>query len=271
MASKGIYPAVSGAMAQAQRLDTISNNIANANTIGFKRDEQTFREYLTYLEKNDDHIKVPKQVASIDSFYEQLGRDQSYVDSSGTYIDFSPGVMLPTARPLDVAIDGEGMFELATPNGIRYSRRGSFNIDGNGILVNHLGHPVLTADEGNPEERVIRVNVNGGPVRIDEHGGVYQGGEFLGQLAVVQAPHPQQWRKAGNGYFEWKSSSTDSPKLNYLENVSLKSGFLEGSNVNIVKEMTDLISATRAFEANQKAMQAYDSLADKLVNQVPKL
>jgi flagellar basal-body rod protein FlgG len=271
VASKGIYPAVSGAIAQAQRLDTISNNIANANTIGFKRDEQTFREYLTYLEKQDDHIKVPKQLASIESFYDQLGKDQSYVDSNGSYIDFSQGVMLPTGRSLDVAIEGEGFFEFATPEGIRYSRRGSFNIDGNGTLVNHLGHPVLTADEGNPEERLIRVNPSAGPVRVDDQGGVYQGGEFLGQLAVVKAQNPQQLRKSGHGYFELKNSGDAASSLSYLENPQLKSGFLEGSNVNIVKEMTDLISATRAFETNQKAIQAYDSLADKLVNQVPKL
>ncbi|MCS6837637.1 MAG: flagellar basal-body rod protein FlgF [Bdellovibrionaceae bacterium] len=270
MAAKGIYMAVSGALAQSQRLDTIANNIANANTVGFKRDQQTFREYLTQLEKSEDMIRVPRIPASVESFYHLHGEDQSYVDTAGTYTDFSQGVLLPTGNKLDLAIDGDGFFEIATPNGIRLTRKGNFKIDGNGMLVTSEGYPVLSADEGAVEDRVIRLDPSRGDVvDIHEDGGVYQGGSFVAQIAVVKVNDQRNLRKMGNSYFDFINDEQNSLAL--VEQPTLRSGFLEGSNVNVVKEMTDMIQASRAFETNQKAIQAYDMIADKLVNQVGKV
>ena len=82
MSNKGIYTALSGAIAQSQRLDTIANNIANSNTTSFKKDAQTFREYVTAYEKTPDVINVPKIPASIESFYDMQGGDRGYVDSA---------------------------------------------------------------------------------------------------------------------------------------------------------------------------------------------
>jgi flagellar basal-body rod protein FlgG len=270
MAAKGIYPAVSGAIAQAQRLDTISNNIANANTVGFKKDYQTFREYLTSLEKQSDLLKVPKVPATIESFYDMQGLDQSLVDSSGTYTDFSMGGLIPTDNSLDVAIDGEGFFEIMTPEGIRLTRKGHFQIDGNGTLVTSEGHIVLSSDQegADPASRMIRIQPNAGKVHIEEDGSVYQGEEFLGQISVIGVQNKQALRKVGNSQFAFIENRD--PKIQFIENPNLRQGYLESSNVNIVQEMTDLIQASRAFETNQKAISAYDAIADKLVNQVPK-
>jgi len=270
MAAKGIYPAVSGAIAQAQRLDTISNNIANANTVGFKKDQQTFREYLTSLEKETNLIKVPKVPATIESFHDMLGLDQSQVDSSGTYTDFSSGGLIPTGNALDLAIDGEGFFEVMSADGLRLTRKGHFQIDGNGTLVTPEGHPVLTSDvDGtDPAERMIRIPMAGGKVHIDEDGGIYQGEEFLGQISVVGVENKLGLRKVGNSQFSFIEGQN--PNVQNIENPKMRQGYLESSNVNIVQEMTDLIQASRAFETNQKAISAYDSMADKLVNQVPK-
>lgn len=270
MAAKGIYPAVSGAIAQSQRLDTISNNIANANTAGFKKDHQTFREYLTSLEKESDLLKVPKIPATIESFHDTLGLDQSLVDSSGTYTDFSHGGLIPTGNALDTAIDGEGFFEVMSSEGLRLTRKGHFQIDGNGALVTPEGHMVLSSDaEGvDPSERIIKVQPGGGKIQIAEDGAVYQGDEFLGQISVVGVANKQALRKVGNSQFAFVENQN--PQSQTIDNPTLRQGYLEGSNVNIVQEMTDLIQASRAFETNQKAIQAYDSIADKLVNQVPK-
>jgi flagellar basal-body rod protein FlgG len=270
MAAKGIYPAVSGAIAQSQRLDTISNNIANANTVGFKKDQQTFREYLTSLEKESDLIKVPKVPASIESFYDMKGLDQSLVDSSGTYTDFSQGGLIPTGNSLDIAIDGDGFFEVMSTEGIRLTRNGHFHLDGNGTLVTSEGHPVLSSDVNgaDPSERMIRVQPGGGMVHIAEDGSVFQGEELLGQISVVEVGNKLALQKVGNSLFTFIENQK--PNVENVENPKLRQGYLEGSNVNIVQEMTDLIQASRAFETNQKAIAAYDAIADKLVNQVPK-
>jgi len=270
MSTKGVYTALSGAMAQSQRLDTIANNLANVNTPAFKRDTQTFSEYLTANEKPPTVIQVPKIPASIESFYDMQGGDKSFVDSAGTYTDFSQGSLKSTGNALDVAIDGKGFFEVATPAGVRMTRHGSFNIDGNGQLVTKEGWPVLKAgDVGQaPEERIIHVQGNLGAITITEDGGLYEGETPVARLGMVEVADKDTIQKVGNSMYEFKSNAR--PEVTVVKNPSLKQGFLEMSNVNIVQEMTDMISANRVFESTQKAITAYDQMSDKLVNVVPK-
>ena len=269
MSSKGIYSALSGALAQSQRLDTIANNIANVNTPGFKRDDQTFREYLTANQKPPDLQNVPKVPASIDSFYDMQGGDVSYVDNSGTYTEFTQGSLKSTGNPLDLAIDGEGFFEVLSPQGVSFTRVGSFRLDSVGQLVTSEGHPVLLSGEPgtDPGSRTIRLAQ--GPIQITENGEVFDGPNPVGRLSLVKVPNPDSLGKVGNSLFRFKSNAT--PEVANLETASLRQGFIESSNVNIVKEMTDMISATRVFESTQKAISAYDQMADKLVNNVPKV
>ena len=268
MSTKGVYTALSGAMAQAQRLDTIANNIANVNTPGFKRDQQVFREYLTANEKPSEVIQVPRIPASIESFYDMQGGDKSFVDSIGTYTDFTQGGLKSTGSPLDVAIDGKGFFEIATPNGVRMTRHGSFSMDGNGQLVTKEGYPVLAAGGpgSDPASRVIRSQ--GGQLTITDGGEVFDGQNPIAKLSLVDVADKDSVQKVGNSLYEFKSNAR--PEIVAMEHPNLRQGFLESSNVNIVKEMTDMITTTRTFESAQKAISAYDSMTDKLVNQVPK-
>lgn len=270
MSSRGVYSALSGALAQAQRLDTIANNIANVNTPGFKRDDQTFREYLSANEKPSEVLQVPKVPASIESFYDMQGGDTSYVDASGTYTDHSQGRLTLTNSPLDVAIDGAGFFEIMTPNGLRLSRAGGFTLDGNGMVVNKDGFPVMTeaAPGTDPSARVVRVDGNG-QLHIAENGDIYQGENVVGKLSVVDVVNKDALRKVGNNLYDFKAGMQ--PEVQAIANPSLRQGFIESSNVNIVQEMTDMIQATRTFESTQKAIQAYDQIGDKLVNVVPKV
>lgn len=270
MSSRGVYSALSGALAQAQRLDTIANNIANVNTPGFKRDDQTFREYLSANEKPSEVLRVPKVPASLESFYDMQGGDTSYVDSHGTYTDFTQGRLTATNQPLDVAIDGSGFFEIMTPGGLRLSRSGGFTLDGNGMVVNKDGFPVLAeaAPGTDPATRVIRVG-NDGHLQISENGDVLQGDNVLGKLSVVDVVNKDALRKVGNNLYDFKNGMQ--PEVQAIANPSLKQGFIETSNVNIVHEMTDMIQASRMFESTQKAIQAYDQISDKLVNIVPKV
>jgi len=270
MSTKGVYTALSGAMAQSQRLDTIANNLANVNTPGFKKDQQVFKEYITANEKPPEVIQVPRIPGSIESFYDMQGGDKSFVDSAGTYTNFSQGSLKMTSAPLDVAIDGSGFFEIATAQGVKYTRLGAFKMDGNGQLVTKDGHPVLQASpEGtDPSARVIKISGQA-QITITDAGDVFEGDQQIAKLAIVDIPKKDSISKIGSSLYEFKKNAQ--PEVVNVTNPSLKQGFLEMSNVNIVQEMTDMIATTRTFESTQKAIQAYDSMSDKLINVVGSL
>lgn len=267
MSTKGVYTALSGALAQSQRLDTIANNLANVNTPGFKKDSQVFQEFLTANEKPSEVIQAPRIPASIESFYDMQGGDKSFVDSAGTYTNFTQGSLKASGNPLDVAIDGQGFFEVATPGGVRFTRVGAFKTDGNGQLVTGDGFPVLkNAPEGtDPSARIIRVS-GAAPLVVTDSGDIFEGENNVGRISVIDVPNKDSLSKVGSSLYDFKKNAQ--PEIVNVQNPSLKQGFIEMSNVNIVQEMTDMISTTRTFESTQKAIQAYDSMADKLINVV---
>ena len=266
MSTKGLFPAVSGAIAQDLKLQTIANNIANANTTGFKRDGQTFREYLTAAEKDPDVLQVPRVPASIESFYDIQGGDRGYVESNGTFTNFSQGQLRPTGSTLDVAIEGKGLFEVMTPQGVRLSRNGQLKIDSTGTLVTKEGFPVLKEGTQDPAQR--RIQVDGRNLTISNSGDIYDNGNQLGRLSVVEVANPDSLQKVGSSMYALKPNFAET--LIPSVDSQVKQGFVELSNVNIVEEMTDMISASRSFETAQRAMKAFDQMDDKLVNQVPK-
>lgn len=269
MSVKGVYTALSGAMAQSLQMDTIANNIANVNTPGFKKDTQVFNEYLTANEKEQTGMPIPRIPASIESFYDMQGGDQSFVDSKGTFTDFSQGSLKVTGNPLDMAIDGEGFFEIATPDGVKLTRSGNFTMDGNGKLVTKEGHFVLGAggEGANPEARAITLNgtLN---ITVNDQGDIFQGTDLVGRVSVVDVANKEALQKVGNNLYGFKSGQN--AEIIAKQTPALKSGFIETSNVNVVKEMTDMIKTQRVFESTQKAISAYDSMSDKLINIVGK-
>ncbi len=270
MSVKGVYTALSGSIAQSQKLDTIANNIANVNTPAFKKDQMVFQEYLTSFEKDPPLMQVPKVPGSIDSFYHMNGADQSFVDAKGSFTDFTQGGLKHTGNAFDVAIDGVGFFEVATPQGVKLTRAGSFNLDGNGQLVTKQGYPVLrNADAGvDPAERVIRLTPGAGNLTITDTGDLVQGEQNIGRLALVTVTDRDSLQKTGDSLYSFKQNST--PEVQTVAIPSLKQGYLEMSNVNIVQEMTNMIQTHRVFESTQKAISAYDQMTDKLVNIVGK-
>lgn len=267
MSTKGIYTALSGALAQTTKIDTIANNIANVNTTGFKKDQQTFSEYLTAMEKPPEVIQVPRVPASIESFYDMNGGDKGFVDASGTFTNFEQGSMKHTGGKLDVAIDGAGFFEINTSSGVRLTRAGNFTIDGNGQLVTKDGDAVLLEGDNAAGADQRTVHFSGkASVYISDGGEVFDGENNLGKLSLVQVANPDSLQKMGNNNYGFKSNMA--AEMTSVKVPSLKQGFLETSNVNIVNEMTDMIMAQRVFEGTQKAIHAYDQMADKLINVV---
>lgn len=268
MSTKGVFTALSGAMAQNLKMNTIANNIANVNTPGFKRDAQVFQEYLTANEKPPEVIAIPKDVASIESFYDMQGGDKSFVDSKGTFTEFSQGSLKASGNPLDVSIDGPGFFEVATPAGVRFTRAGNFSLDSTGRIVTKDGYPVLAAGEGDPAAREIRLS-GVGHLNINDEGTIFEGDNQVSRLSIVNASNLQGLNKIGNSLFAPRSGQN--PQMSAIARPSLRQGFVEQSNVNIVQEMTDMIATQRIFESTQKAISAYDSMSDKLVNVVGKV
>lgn len=267
MSSKGIYAAVSGAMAQESRLDTIANNLANVNTTSFKKDRQVFSEYLAAHERPDDQIKIPRVTASIESFYDTNGGDTAYVNPAGTYTNFSQGSLKSTGSPLDLALEGKGFFEIMTDQGVRYTRNGSLNVDGNGRLVTREGHAILREGQGDPSQRILTVGSRN--ITVSQSGDIFDGGNLIGRIGVVEFQNMDDLQKVGSSNYMLKANATSVPVS--VREGRVHQGFTETSNVNVIEEMTDMITANRVFEATQQAIKAHDHLDDKLINGVGKL
>jgi flagellar basal-body rod protein FlgF len=157
--SKPLWPAVSGAIARDQEVETISNNLANANTNGFKKDGVDFKQYLSKQEKMEDIAEdIPRSPIRDKDIYHLDGRDQAFVIVNGTHTNFKTGGIKVTDNPLDLALNGPGFFEVSTPQGIRYTKSGAFKLSPDGRLVTNDGNPVLASGDGDPAGRqIIRV------------------------------------------------------------------------------------------------------------------
>src|SRR5690606_14387873 len=166
-------------------------------------------------------------------------------------------------------IEGQGFFEVLTPQGVRLTRFGSFNIDGEGRLVTKQGFPILAAgtDAQEPQSRVIRITA-GQSISIGNRGQIQQNGQDIAQLSLVAVDNQDGLQKIGSSLYKTKDNYQLT--MNRNPDVELHQGALEMSNVNIIQEMTNMISTTRTFESLQKAIQAYDQMSDKLINNIPK-
>lgn len=242
---RGLYTSGSGMLAQSYRLDVISNNLANATTPGFKRDntlELSFPQMLLYCMGGSQ--KDPVQKVGV------LGTG-SYVERS--YADFSPGAFQFTDNPLDLAIDGEGFFALENGEERLYTRDGSFHVSGEGWLVDPMGRRLL--GENGP----INVGADCTSVIVDETGQVYSDGQPAGRITVYLPEDVQALEKVGGNCWINRESPVSPVE------VSIKSGYIEGSNVNVVQEMVQLIALQRAYDASQRVIVAYDDTLGKLL------
>ncbi len=277
---KSIWVPISGQIAQQRKVETLANNIANANTAGFKRDDISFREHLTALDKGLEDIDIPNKEFSPDDFYRTQGAQNAKVTVNKTHTVFEQGQLSPTGNPLDVAIHGEGFFEVLTPNGIRFTRNGIFGLSKDGELVTQEGFKVLSkADtagtqgrglaafqEQDPAQRVMKVP-NNQKITVNLGGEIFAGNNVIGQLAVVNFDNPAHLRKEGNSVYV---NLRPENKINPSDSVKLHQGFIEQSNVNAIHEMSELIKAHRHFDNIQKAIQSYDNIVGRSVNDISK-
>lgn len=266
---KGIYTALSGGIAKSHEIELVANNLANANTPGFKRDTGTFNEYLTAVRRNDTVEGLGREIQNTVMLDARPQTDKSFVELDGVYTDFTQGSHQKTGRSLDFALSGAGFFEVLTPAGVQYTRAGNFSVNAEGVLVSSSGHPILGAApagvEVPPEARVIRLLQ--GPVHATSDGTLVQNQTNVAQLAITEFSDRQWLEKVGGSYWrntDEKNVASPSPKS------ELHQGFLEGSNVNAVREMTRLIEATRSYESHMQAIRTYQEIDNRTVNDIVK-
>lgn len=217
-------------------METISQNLANADTIGYKKDQITFKDYL-----------IPQDVFS----YDPDGRAMSYISTFRT--DLSAGNMIKTDNLLDIAIEGKGFISL---EGNRYTRRGDLKKDGEGYLTTQDNIKVL--GEKGP------IRLPDGTLQINESGDVSVNGEKVDSLRIVEFQQPENLSKAGGNIFLFKGNPSQTKGV-------VRQGQLEKSNVEIVKEMVRMIEMFREFESFQKAIQIFDDAQAKATNEIAKI
>ena len=255
---KAIYSPMSGAIAQEKVLEIIANNLANANTVGFKGDQVTFKLLNPEPEKNYKSPLPPANYkVDLTEQFPLHGNDIAYVGVAGIHRDESQGPAIQTNNPTDLMIEGEGMFAVHTEEGIRYTRSGQLSISADGVLMTPAGHPVVG------EKGVI--TVKGGKFEVNRLGEVYQNNNLVDRIPVYKFKDTEQLERSGMNL--WFYGGPDDGKV-VNRDANISQGSLEGSNVNAMKNLTSMIIAHRSYEAYQKTISNYDKMMDISNNQL---
>jgi flagellar basal-body rod protein FlgF len=241
--NSGIYPAVSGSLAAMRRLDVISNNLANINTPGYKKDKMSF-EGLLAGSANPPAVPQGKTADPI-------------LQKEIMYIDYASGPISQSGNPLDLALDGDGFFAVTTPEGTAYTRQGNFRPSADGTLTTVDGFPVQGAGGA-------AIRIQGSHVEIDSKGAVMVDGEPAGAISIVDFEKPYSLTKAGNALFV----PADPQTVPQAGKGQVLQGHLEGSNVESISEMVQLIETNRYFEACSKVIKGFDDIAAKAANEL---
>ncbi|MEI7541641.1 MAG: flagellar basal-body rod protein FlgF [bacterium] len=255
----GLYTAASGLIAQTQQQDVIANNLANVNTTGYKKDTALYVPFPTvFLNRiNDDKTPVPGGMADAMPPIGYMGRGVELRVDGVRPQTTEEGSYVETTNNLDLSIKGNGMFVVMTPNGERYTRNGNFTLDSNGVLVTQQGNPVMG--------QAGKISLNNNNIHIDEGGRVFEDKSEIDTLRIAMFSKDDNLRKEGDSLF-YKLDGVPLTEDHYVDQVQVKQGYLETSNVNVVKEMVEMITAYRAYEASAKAIQSQDQTLGKAVN-----
>lgn len=240
-----MWVGLSGAVARLREIDVVSNNLANADTVGFKRERIAFS---SALESAVSDLGVGPAAGA-------PGRAFAVEAPGG--IDPTAGALAQTGEPLDVAIDGKGWFEIQTPEGMRYTRAGAFVVASDGTLTTQAGDPVMGA---------------GGPIATgDGHATVLPSGDVLdrsgaavGRLRVVEFA-PNALEQSGGNLF---APRPDAAPPTEITDVRVAPGSLERSNVQPVAELAALVLLQRAFEVSVRAIQSDDESTQRLIEEL---
>ena len=259
---RGWYIGSSGMNAQQTRLDAISNNLANADTTGFKRDiavSKSFPELLMCRMNDDGVYETPFGSADVAPIIGKIGLG---VETNELYTDFEQGSFKQTSTHTDMALSGEGFFAVETPSGERYTRNGNFLVGKEGILVTKEGYPVLG------ENGYIRVADD--RFTVNQDGMVYSENdmELIDRFKIVRFDNERYLQKMGSSLYKDTDVTGPAYVAEGKERPVVLQNYVETSNVNVVNEMVSMIEVNRAYEANQKTIQAQDTMMSTLWGKV---
>lgn len=261
---KGLYTAHTGMVNEMKRLDVLANNLANADTYGYKKEGTTshsFKSQLAIKMKDTSDYGLPKT----------LGKMTYGVHLGETYTDWTEGSFEVTDNSTDLAIGGEGFFAIAFTDksgetSVKYTRDGAFKVDTNGYLVTADGDHVLnatgalTTDAG--EANWVRVDPNA-EFSVDSLGYITQDGNIVGTIGLIDVEDYDYLSKYGENLYDLVDGGTIT-----ASDATIEQGVVETSNVNIVDEMVNMITIQRAYEAGQKVITSIDQTLDSAVNTV---
>ncbi len=255
---RGLYTAWTGMANEQKRLDIISNNLANSATVGYKQESVTNQSF--------DSVLTLKVKDASEAYRERpIGNMSLGVKLGEVYTDYGQGAFRSTGNTYDMAIEGNGFFNISTMDAsgnetVKYTRDGSFSVTNEGKLVDMNGNYVLG------EAGMITIPTEAVNVAIDTDGSIYADGTFIDKVRISDFEDYDYLLKQGNTmYLPIEGATEKQTSANLLQ------GYTEQSNVNVVSEMVDMIAVTRAYEANQKVIQSIDGTLDLAVTSVGKV
>ncbi|OXS56454.1 flagellar basal-body rod protein FlgG [Bacillus sp. V-88] len=273
---RGFYTVASGMLSQQRKTEMLTNNMSNANTPGYKADQASMRAFPEMLMDRMDATSIPTEKKLSLSFNQRVGTLNTGVYMQETIPSFVQGDLQETGRGLDVAlldgsmpvdeetgISGSVFLTVEGPDGSpRYTRNGNLTVNGNGFLTTNSGFYML-------DEKGGRIQLESDQFTVGENGQIVVDGNAVATLGVGYSDNPNLLVKQGDGLLATEGNvvladAHDEANVSF----ATKQGFLERSNVDASRTMTDMMSAYRAFEANQKVLQAYDRSMEKAANEI---
>ena len=254
---RGLYTSVSSMLTLQSRQSIITNNLANINTTGYKEETLVGKSFDEVMLSNNDNYKAGeanKQILGSMSFGTRI---------DDTYTNYSQGTNVSTDNNMDFAIEGSGFFEVEdAQNNKYYTRNGDFSIDAQGYLITSSGQYVL--GQNNTTGTTERINVGNSNVSVSSDNRISIDGGEQYSFRVVDFQNYDNLEKTGNGLY------TGTNPINST-NFSIKQGYLESSNVDSINSVSLLMETVNEFEANQKVVQAMDSILNQIANEVGKV
>ena len=253
---KGLYTAYTGMINEQHRMDTMTNNLANVSTVGYKKEWATSQSFDSILTVKLKDTSIGKTLA------ERMGRNNPGVKIGENYTDFTQGSFRITDNTYDLALAGEGFFAIEFTNkagetSTMYTRGGQFTLNKEGYLVTEDGDYVLDV-----QNRRIQVDTTQ-EARITNDGIISQNGRNVARIQVADFEDYNYLEKYGETYYR----PVEGARLT-TGTAAIKSGYLEMANVQVVSEMVNLIAITRQYESNQKIIQTYDGTLETAVTQI---
>jgi len=255
---RGLYTAYTGMANEQKRLDIISNNLANAATVGFKEDNSTSQSF-------DHMLTIKIRDNSEGNNNRAIGNMSMGVKLGEVYTNYGQGSLKETDNTYDMALEGNGFFNLSVTDkggntSTQYTRNGSFTMTKDGHIVDENGNYLMG------EGGAIVVPTDAAEVVIDKNGAVYADNTYVDNIKITDFDNYDYLTKTGDTMYQALDGAVEKPS-----NALIQQGYTEQSNVNIISEMVEMISVTRAYEANQKIIKSVDQTLELAANSVGKV